>query len=210
MRMLPEELPGYTESLQHLREKYQEQIRIKIGLECEYFPDYIPWLKEQIKQYRLDYIIFGNHHFHTDEKFPYFGHHTDSRDMLDLYEESAVEGMESGLYSCLAHPDLFMRSYPRFDHHCTAISRHICRAAARLNIPLEYNIGYVAYNEAHGLTTYPCPDFWRIAANEGCTAIIGMDAHNNKDFETPVYYGRAVQELKNLKIKTTDTLRMIR
>lgn len=102
MRMLPEELPGYIESLQHLREKYQEQIRIKIGLECEYFPDYIPWLKEQIKQYRLDYIIFGNHHFHTDEKFPYFGHHTDSRDMLDLYEESAVEGIESGLYSCLA------------------------------------------------------------------------------------------------------------
>ena len=178
MRMLPEELPGYIESLQHLREKYQEQIRIKIGLECEYFPDYIPWLKEQIKQYRLDYIIFGTHHFHPD--------------------------------SCLAHPDLFMRSYPRFDHHCTAISRHICRAAARLNIPLEYNIGYVAYNEAHGLTTYPCPDFWRIAANEGCTAIIGMDAHNNKDFETPVYYGRAVQELKDLKIKTTDTLRMIR
>ena len=118
MRMLPEELPGYIESLQHLREKYQEQIRIKIGLECEYFPDYIPWLKEQIKKYQLNYILFGNHHFHTDEKFPYFGHHTDNRDMLDLYEESAIEGMESGLYNCLAHPDLFMRSYPKFDHHC--------------------------------------------------------------------------------------------
>ena len=170
---------------------------------------YIPWLKEQIKKYQLNYILFGNHHFHTDEKFPYFGHHTNNRDMLDLYEESAIEGMESGLYNCLAHPDLFMRSYPKFDHHCATISRHICRTAARLNIPLEYNIGYVAYNEEHGLNTYPCPNFWHIAANEGCTAIIGMDAHNNNDLEVPIYYERALQELKELKIKTTDTLKMM-
>ena len=46
----------------------------------------------------------------------------------------------------------------------------------------------------------PCPDFWHIAANEGCTAIIGLDAHNNKDLETPVYYNRAIEELKTLKI----------
>ena len=104
MRMLPEELPGYVESLKTLREKYHDRIDIRIGLECEYFPQYIHWLKEQTKKYQLDYIIFGNHHYHTDEKFPYFGHHTDSRDMLELYEESAIEGMESGLFSCLAHP----------------------------------------------------------------------------------------------------------
>ena len=84
MRMLPEELPGYVESLKTLREKYHDRIDIRIGLECEYFPQYIHWLKEQTKKYQLDYIIFGNHHYHTDEKFPYFGHHTDSRDMLEL------------------------------------------------------------------------------------------------------------------------------
>ena len=60
MRMLPEELPGYVESLRSLREKYRDQISIKIGLECEYFPAYIHWLKEKIKEYQLDYILFGN------------------------------------------------------------------------------------------------------------------------------------------------------
>ena len=210
MRMLPDELPGYVESLRALRDKYAGQIDIKIGLECEYFPEYIHWLKEQIKEFRLGYILFGNHFYHTDEKFPYFGHHTDNRDMLDLYEESAIEGMESGLFCCLAHPDLFMRSYPQFDRHCALISRHICRTAARLHIPLEYNIGYVAYNEAHGLSTYPTPEFWKIAANEGCTAIIGLDAHDNRDLEDPTYYNRAVQELKALKINVTDTLPMNR
>ena len=80
---------------------------------------------------------------------------------------------------------------------------------ARLNVPLEYNIGYVAYNEAHSLSTYPCPEFWRIAANEGCTAIIGLDAHDNKDLKTPMYYDRAVRELKELKIERIDELRML-
>ena len=120
MRMLPADLPDYVESLRDLRGKYKDQIDIKIGLECEYFPNYLPWLKEQVAEYGLDYLIFGNHFYHTDETFPYFGSHTDSRDMLDLYEESAIEGMETGLFCCLAHPDLFMRSYPRFDqplHH---------------------------------------------------------------------------------------------
>lgn len=49
IRMLPEELPGYVESIRSLQEKYKNQISIKIGLECEYFPEYIHWLKESSK-----------------------------------------------------------------------------------------------------------------------------------------------------------------
>lgn len=199
-------MPEYVESLRSLREKYKDRISIKIGLECEYFPDYIHWLKGIIKEYELDYVIFGNHHFHTDEKFPYFGRHTDSVDMLELYEESAIEGMESGLFAYLAHPDLFMRSYPQFDRHCKLVSRHICRTAARLNMPLEYNIGYESYNEANGVITVPHPDFWEIAAHEECTAIIGVDAHNNLDLETSRYYDRASETLKQLGIKVIDKI----
>ncbi len=175
-------------------------------MECEYFPEYIHWLKGIIKEYKLDYIIFGNHHFHTDEKFPYFGRNTDSVDMLELYEESAIEGMESGLFAYLAHPDLFMRSYPEFDHHCKLVSRHICRTAARLNLPLEYNLGYEEYNDIHGITSIPYPDFWKVAAHEGCTAIIGVDAHNNQYLENPFYYSRATETLRKLGIKVIDRI----
>lgn len=209
IRMTTDELPGYIESIRSLREKYKNKISIKIGLECEYFPDYIHWLKNIIKEYQLDYIIFGNHHFHTDEKFPYFGRHTDSVDLLKLYEESALEGIESGLFAYLAHPDLFMRSYPEFDSHCKLISRHICRAATRMNLPLEYNIAYEKSNELHGVTTIPSPEFWKIAANEGCSAIIGVDAHDNKELETSVYYDRATETLKKLKIKVIDRIPFI-
>lgn len=209
IRMFPEELPGYIESLRLLREKYKNQISIKIGLECEYFPDYLHWLKGIIKEYRLDYIIFGNHHFHTDEKFPYFGRHTNTIEMLELYEESAIEGMESELFAYLAHPDLFMRSYSEFDHHCKLVSRHICRVAKRLKLPLEYNIGYEEYNEANGITNIPHPEFWTIAAHEGCTAIVGVDAHHYRYLETPVYYDHARQTLQNLGMKVIDKIPFI-
>ena len=210
IRMTPEEFPEYVQSIRTLQEKYKNRISIKLGLECEYFPEYIHWLKELVREYKLDYIIFGNHHFHTDEKFPYFGHGTTTQDMLDLYEESSIEGMESGLFAYFAHPDLFMRSYPEFDRHCKLVSRHICRTAARLNIPLEYNIGMMDYNQAFGELTYPHPEFWHIAANEGCTAIIGVDAHDTKALEYSGYYDQAYETLKELKIKTIDRIEFLK
>lgn len=206
IRMALEEFPEYVQSIRSLQKKYKDQIKIRVGLECEYFPEYIHWLKELVEEYRLDYIIFGNHHFHTDEKYPYFGHHTTSPDMLNLYEESSIEGMESGLFAYIAHPDLFMRSYPQFDRYCELLSRHICHTAARLDIPLEYNIGMLDHNQAFGKLSYPHPEFWRIAAHEGCTAIIGVDAHDTKSLEYPGYYNQAEIDLKALNIKTIKSI----
>jgi histidinol-phosphatase (PHP family) len=72
---------------------------------------------------------------------------------------------------------------------------------------LEYNLSIRARNDLKGEPAYvPSPEFWHIATNEGCTAIIGIDAHNNKDLETAKYYNQAVAELKDLGIKTIDSL----
>ena len=76
----------------------------------------------------------------------------------------------------------------------------------RLNLPLEYNIGYEEYNDIHGITSIPHPDFWKIAAHEGCTAIIGVDAHNNQYLENPFYYNRATETLRKLGIKVIDRI----
>jgi hypothetical protein len=87
------------------------------------------------------------------------------------------------------------------------ISRHICRAALRQHLPLEYNLSIRARNDALGQPSYvPSPEFWRIATNEGCTAVIGIDAHSNYDLERSQYYDQAKKELKELGIKTIDKL----
>jgi histidinol-phosphatase (PHP family) len=205
-RMLPEELPNYINSIRELKEKYKAQIDIKIGLECEYFPDYMPWLKEQMAYYELDYVVFGNHYYRSDEVSPYFGVFTTSHEMLDHYEESAIKGMETGIYAYLAHPDLFMASYDEFDEHCVRISKNICQTARRLNMPLEYNLGTAPYQKHLGGHQFPHPSFWKIAKDENCTAIIGVDAHHPKWLHTPIHYDAALSFLNQLGIKITDTI----
>jgi len=86
------------------------------------------------------------------------------------------------------------------------VSKHICRVAKQLNLPLEYNIGYADYNETNGITNIPHPEFWKVATHEGCTAIIGVDAHHYQYLETPVYYDRARQTLQNLGMKVIDKI----
>ena len=206
IRMQTSELVDYTSSLRRLKEKYKDQIELRIGLECEYFTEYIPWLKETVRENGLDYLIFGNHFYDTDEKYPYFGRNTETPEMLEMYEESALRGMESGLFSYLAHPDLFMRCYPTFDSFCEKTSRVICRKAARLHLPLEYNLGCLEENLLNRITGYPHPLFWQIAKDEGCTAIIGMDAHEQWVLADNTTYVKALTRLNRLGIKVIDKI----
>ena len=207
-RMPLSDFENYVDSIRQLQAKYRNRLQIHLGLECEYFPEYMPWLKELIAAYEIEYVLFGNHYYHSDETGPYFGSHTVTSEMLRLYEESIIDGLETGIYSCLAHPDLFMASYPRFDRLCEQVVRRICQTAVRLTVALEYNLGYRPYAEPGDRKGFPCKDFWSIAKDEGCTAIIGIDAHDPKAFKKLSVYRIAEKELKELGIKVTDRLAM--
>ena len=57
----------------------------------------------------------------------------------------------------------------------------ICQAAKDLDVPLEFNLlglARHARDARSGVLGYPCRDFWQIAAETGCKAIIGFDAHD--------------------------------
>lgn len=206
MRMKENQFKDYYQSICALKEKYKDQISIKIGLECEYFPDYMDWLKQLILDYHLDYIIFGNHYYKSDEERVYFGTACESDEMLDIYVDEAVAGMETGLYSYLAHPDLFMRGKRVFDEHAKKASYRLCREAKRLHIPLEYNLAGAEYNAVMNTTQYPYPNFWKIAAEVGNTAIIGVDAHIPKGLETDEYRNAGIRFLEGLGMKILDQL----
>lgn len=70
------------------------------------------WLADMKAENGLDYLILGNHYDHDDEHGFYFGH-TRTAEQIRRYVDSAVKGMETGMFAYLAHPDLFMRDYGR-------------------------------------------------------------------------------------------------
>ena len=59
MRMDVAQLEDYVSSVKSLQEKYQGQIDVKLGLECEYFETMIPWLVAEKERLSIDYLILA-------------------------------------------------------------------------------------------------------------------------------------------------------
>ena len=180
IRMRLEQFPDYLATVRALGEKYRGEIFVPVGLECEAFPAYFGWLRD-FRAEHLDYVILGNHFELTDESRDnlYFGACT-RPEHIRRYVECTVAGMQTGLFDYVAHADLCCAVYPAFDPECRAALRDLCAAAKDLDIPLEYNLLGVRRHDmfrARGGLGYPCEEFWALAAEAGCKAIVGVDAH---------------------------------
>jgi len=206
IRMRLEEFDEYYTSISRLKEKYKDQITIKIGLEVEYFPQYMEWLKTFIKEKKLDYIIFGNHFYQSDENGVYYGRGCSDDLILKQYANDCIEGLKTGLYSYLAHPDLFMRGRSNFDALAYEVSYQICNACKEMNIPLEYNLAGLEVCERKHVSQYPHPEFWEIAAEVKNDVIIGCDAHDYHQLETNYYWDEALMHIQKLKMNRVDTI----
>lgn len=204
MRMHVEELDGYIASIRALQEKYQDKITIKIGLECEYYQAYMPWLEKTIKEKGIDYIILGNHCQDSDLTGIYYGRQTTSKEVLHRYVDDVVAALETGLYSYVAHPDL-IHYVASEDEVYTKEMERICVAAKACGKPLEFNLlGYYEKRQ------YPCPKFWELAAKHGCEAIIGYDAHAPYELARIQLFNEAESYLKSLNIKIVDKITFLK
>jgi len=206
VRMKLEQLAEYIASIRKLQERYHGQIRIYAGLECEYFPAYMQWL-ESIRD-QLDFLILGSHWAPSDEHGELYYSHATRREEIEEYTDYTLRGMETGFFRYLAHPDHVFSDYPVFDNTCIGASYALCRKAKQLDMPLEYNIsGYLKRDsqKQKGIG-FPCKAFWEIAAETGCTAILGIDAHCPEQLKAWDYIREAENTLAQLGIICIETL----
>lgn len=202
MRMEEDKLEGYVSSLKKLREKYKNQISIKIGLECEYFERYLPWIEEMIAVYDLDYLILGQHYDATDETGIYFGSKLNKVE-FKRYVDQCIKGMNTGLYSYIAHPDLanFNTKDPYYIEQMT----RLCEEAKKLDIPVEFNLlGYRTKRQ------YPNDTFFTIVKNVGNRVIIGTDAHQSGALTDKKTYLQARKHLEEMGIQITEDIRFLK
>ena len=209
MRMHENQLKDYCDSVKALREKYKDKISIKLGLECEYFSKYIPWLKGAIEEHEIDYIILG-HHFATDEKGGTYNGFINTPDDIYRYRDDVVEAMETGLFSYVAHPDLFMRGYDSFDEHCRKVSEDIIRTAIRTGTPLEYNLLGLKHGINDGKPGYPHPEFWKMASQLKPKVIVGIDAHDPSDYLEYQHFLLGYKKLESLGLTPVETIKFFR
>lgn len=193
MRMDKSQLDDYVKSISLLKEKYKDQIDILIGLECEYFEKYMPWLKQILQSYPIDYIILGNHYYQSDETRIYFGSPL-NKSYLKSYVDHCIKAIDSGLYSYIAHPDL--ANFDSKDPFYLQEMKRLCQYAKKHNMPLEFNL--------LGFSTgrhYPNKDFWQIASHYQNKVIIGFDAHSPDSLLNQDVYQQALHYLSSLNVE---------
>lgn len=169
-RMAPAQLDEYFKSLTDLKNEYKNDIKIYIGFESEYIPELMEKQNELFKDYPLDYMIMGQHTLHSENRSVFNGVETDDESRLEKYVDLVIEGLETGKYKYVAHPDLlnFVGSDEIYKKHYT----RLCRFLKERNIPVEINM--LGLSEKRH---YPTDKFFEIAKSVGNKAIIGCDAH---------------------------------
>lgn len=204
MRMYPEELEDYVQSVRSLRKQYEGRLEIPLGLEVEYYPGLFPKLLPVLQDAGIEYMLLGQHWCGDEMGEEYNGRPTESEEKLRRYCDQVVAAIQTGLFTYVAHPDIlhYVGDETIFKKHM----RRICVEASACNIPLEINLLGMHENRQ-----YPHPLFWELAAEEDCTVVLGSDAHRPEHITHPKQEKRALEMVQSLSLNLIDkpTLRSI-
>lgn len=205
-RMLTHQLAEYVGTVTKLKKVYGDRIEILCGLEMEYYPAIF---EQDLELFRntpgLDYMILGQHYcfneydtdYHVSRKTT-----VDQEDLITQYVNQVIEAMKTERFLYIAHPDVVI--YQGDMDHYRKEMRRLCKAAHEWKIPLELNMSGFRRN-----SHYPSRDFWKIAGEEQCLAVVGSDAHRpeltcvQKDYEGILDFAKefGVEVLETLPMK---------
>jgi histidinol-phosphatase (PHP family) len=174
VRMSESEFDTYVGLVKRAAEAYKGKLDVCLGLESEYFPGYEKWIEKLHTRAEFDYILGGVH--------------WQAKEYLNKFETGTIEGFrriyfehlalsaETGLYDCLAHPDLVKNYHP--DSWCFAIIKNTVTAVldriAKTGVALELNTSGLnkSYSEMN-----PGNEMLRMIAERKIPIVVGSDAH---------------------------------
>lgn len=111
-----EDIPVMTEQILALKQKYHDQIRVRYGIEVDYFPGKEDELSKLIEKIPVDYVIgsvhfIGDWNFDTDQSL--YGKWSNDK-LYQKYFKLVQKTAKSGLFDIIGHLDIIkkFRVYP--------------------------------------------------------------------------------------------------
>ena len=198
-RMTHSQHDVYATEILALKEEYKDKIEVLLGYEAEYYPALWNELLSELRRYPCDYIIQGQHFYNNEYDGNYAGDCVDDVRSVKGYARILCEGMKTGLFTYLAHPDLLY--YTGDDaSYCRHMAR-LCKAAKELDVVLEINLlGFRANRN------YPDARFWKLAGEAGCKVLLGCDAHMPQDFLDETAIEKAMEMVRKYRLTLLETV----
>ena len=180
----PELIPEYFKEIESAQAS--TRVKLRIGLEVDYFPDEVRLLDSLLDEYPYDFILGSIHYvasydIGTREGFASFMAGRRIEEALDTYYGYWREAVESGLFDVMAHPDYFRRpmrvineTLPCFNEYGSAVFKAI-DSLKNCGVGVEVNTsGY-----RHGVNDcYPILGMMRAFNKAGIeTVTVGSDSH---------------------------------
>lgn len=173
-----EELPLYVAEAFLLKEKYQGQIEVKVGLEADWVEGYGEQTRELLSQYSFDYVI-GSVHFlgtwdHTDGR-NMAGWET--RDVFETYVEYFQQvrmAAESRLFDTIGHFDVIKRFGFKPERAYQEAVEAAIVAVRDSGICVEVNASGLRYPCAE---QFPSRTILEILKHHNVPLTVGSDAH---------------------------------
>ena len=198
----------YLQNIDEAIDKFADAITIYKGLELEYLEEYNQHYQNLLES--LDYLILGQHIVQIDgEIFDIFGDVDDQ--FLIAYKDAVIKAMKTKYFKILAHPDLYLFSYRRWNDLTEKIARDIIEAAIENNVFLEINCngirrGRIKNEQNETVYIYPRKEFWKIVSEyKAAKIMIGEDNHAFKHVDD--YACQAARDFADdLGLKVIDYL----
>lgn len=190
-RLPVEEVQLYANEVLRLKEKYKDKIEIKLGFECEYYPQLFDKMYKDVVSWGAEFLLLGEHFYRPEnlngESRHSSDHEVDDYEGLKNYADTIVEGIKTKKFSYVCHPDMISVVGDKKIYQ--EQMEKICRASKEYNIPVEINFLGIRENRR-----YPNPWFLEVAGKIGCPVTFGLDAHEAKD----AYDGASLVKAKEL------------
>lgn len=174
VRMADSEFDTYLAMVDRTAKAFKGKLDVRLGLESEFFPGTEGWIEELHQRADFDYIL-GAVHWQARDYLAKFETGTIEAFRKTYFNQLALSA-ESGLYDCLAHPDLVKNYHP--DSWCLAIvkggiSTALDRIAAT-GVAMELNTSGLnkSYSEMN-----PGMEMLRMMAEREIPVVIGSDSH---------------------------------
>ncbi len=169
-RMQWEEFSAYNAELDRLIEQYRGQIHVIKGFECEYYPFALENYKMFRDQYGYKLLILG-HHTNKDRTADNFAPKGEAE--MQQYADEVIEGLRTGLFTFLAHPDVPFCGYTGSAEFALEQMGRIFAVCEELGIPVEINAN--GYRDGRA---YPDRRVWELSRQYRLTWLINSDAHS--------------------------------